>query len=228
MGAGIEAVGAWRAGARSPRRIGLTAPRAPVSNLPSDEAARAHPMPTEDQHARPDPFAAAGLDPASVRRQLAAAIARLCPRWPSSERDDLVQGAMVRLLEALARAPERGLNATYIRMTAHAVTLDELRRARRRHERTDAADLLDASPAPPGSDGNPHRARVGRELQEAVRECLARLVPPRRRAVLLHFFGYLPAEAGRVAGWDAKRAANLIYRGLADLRLCLAEKGHGR
>jgi RNA polymerase sigma-70 factor (ECF subfamily) len=32
-------------------------------------------------------------------------------------------------------------------------------------------------------------------------------------------------ELGRLLGWNAKKAENLVYRGLADLRGCLTEKG---
>ena len=32
-------------------------------------------------------------------------------------------------------------------------------------------------------------------------------------------------EVGRLLGWAAKRAENLVYRGMADLRGCLGGKG---
>ena len=52
-----------------------------------------------------------------------------------------------------------------------------------------------------------------------------RLVLPRRLAVTLHLQGHTVPEAGSLLGWNAKRAENLVYRGLADLRDCLAGKG---
>ena len=47
-------------------------------------------------------------------------------------------------------------------------------------------------------------------------------------AVTLHLQGHRGAETARLLGWSAKRAENLIYRGLADLRACLEARGMGR
>jgi len=59
----------------------------------------------------------------------------------------------------------------------------------------------------------------------AIRDCLLGLVTPRRLAVTLHLQGHTVPQAAEVLGWDAKRTENLVYRGLADLRVCLARKG---
>jgi RNA polymerase sigma-70 factor, ECF subfamily len=44
--------------------------------------------------------------------------------------------------------------------------------------------------------------------------------------VTLYLQGHTVPETARILGWDAKRAENLVYRGLADLRQCLMGKGH--
>jgi RNA polymerase sigma-70 factor (ECF subfamily) len=170
-----------------------------------------------------DPAWPEGFDPDSLRRQLSAAIATLHPRIPGHEREDLVHNAMIRLLAAHARGGGRGVNASYVWRTAHSVALDELDRAGRRVEAQVASEDLERHPA--ARSGDPERQAALAELRAALRECLSALAADRRRAVVLQWLGHPPAETGRLLGWSAKRAANLCYRGLADLRLCLARKG---
>ena len=159
-----------------------------------------------------------------VHRQLSAAVARVCPGWLRSEREDLVQTAMIRLLERLDRDEGKTtLNATYVWKTAYSVTLDEIRRARRRYEVAGGEDDVgDGEPAPgPDPERSAERAQTGRALQD----CLGRIARPRRHVVLLSLLGYTPAESGALLGWSAKRVSNLLHRGQGDLRRCLEAKG---
>ena len=41
----------------------------------------------------------------------------------------------------------------------------------------------------------------------------------------LHLQGHSVPDAARVLDWPAKRTENLLYRGLANLRECLMNKG---
>jgi RNA polymerase sigma-70 factor (ECF subfamily) len=50
-------------------------------------------------------------------------------------------------------------------------------------------------------------------------------VRPRRIATTLHLQGHRIREVGDLMGWTEKKAENLIYRGLADLRNCLKSQG---
>ena len=43
------------------------------------------------------------IDYAQLREDLARAVARLCPGWLSSQRDDLVQSAMMRVMQIVDR-----------------------------------------------------------------------------------------------------------------------------
>jgi RNA polymerase sigma-70 factor (ECF subfamily) len=43
--------------------------------------------------------------------------------------------------------------------------------------------------------------------------------------VTLHLQGYSVAEAAALLAFGLKQTENLVYRGLADLRRCLAAKG---
>ena len=177
---------------------------------------------SRDKDAAGDAYPAVpGVDFESLRRQLAAALAQRGPPWLAEHREDLMQTALTRLVTVLR---ERGgeINATYVWKTAYCVMMDEVRRAYRRHE----VPLTDESaPVHDSSRSNPERSVLSRETGVHVRECLARLVPSRRRAVALRFLGHTPIESARKLGVSAKRVSNLVYRGLADLRRCLEAKG---
>jgi RNA polymerase sigma-70 factor (ECF subfamily) len=44
-------------------------------------------------------------------------------------------------------------------------------------------------------------------------------------AVALHLQGHSVPDIGKLMSWAPKKADNLVYRGLADLRECLVSKG---
>jgi len=165
------------------------------------------------------PEVSGGLDVTAVHRTLTRAVRAVCPRRLESERDDLVQGAMARVLSA-TRGGE--VNATYVWKAASCALLDEVRSARRRHEvplEEDAVSgIRDRTPGP-------DRALGAHALGVAVRRCLGTLATDRRRAVALHVLGYTPREAARVLDWSTKRVSNCVFRGLVDLRACLKTKG---
>jgi RNA polymerase sigma-70 factor (ECF subfamily) len=72
---------------------------------------------------------------------------------------------------------------------------------------------------------NPERSAAAEEIGRGIRDCLAAMKRERRLAVALHLQGHRIAEAARLLDCDEKRAENLVYRGLDDLRRCLAAKG---
>ncbi|MDP9121368.1 MAG: RNA polymerase sigma factor, partial [Acidobacteriota bacterium] len=78
---------------------------------------------------------------------------------------------------------------------------------------------------PPASAPDPFAEAAGSELRGAIVECLQHLVEYRRRAVVLHLLGHSVPDIGRRLAWDAKRAENLVFRGMRDLRRCLENKG---
>jgi RNA polymerase sigma factor (sigma-70 family) len=154
---------------------------------------------------------------------LERAVARLCPRWLASERDDLVQASLLRVLEALSRrGPDdtRELNATYLWGAAHSAVLDELRRIRRRPRLVHDEELA-ARPA----TGGPHDRLAARDLARHVRDCLAGIDEARRHAVQLRLAGFGHEEIAELTGGPLRRASNLVFRGMEDLRNCLRGKG---
>lgn len=156
-----------------------------------------------------------------VRVHLDRAFSRLLPRELTSSRVDLIQTAVVRILEHERREKEPVRTASYVWRVAFTIIADELRRRRRAPEdATEEAQLeLEAQVHPPSA--------VLPGLGEALRACLALLAEARRRAVLLHLQGFRAFEAAELLRTSEKRAQNLTYRGLADLRQCLVGKGHG-
>jgi RNA polymerase sigma-70 factor (ECF subfamily) len=159
----------------------------------------------------------------ALERQLTHAVHRLCPAWLANHRDDIVQAALIKVTRLAQGENPAGFTASYIWKVAFSMVVDEIRRHRRRGEETladsAAAELPHAAP-------DPEREAAGRQIGRAIRACMDGLGDDRRLAVTLHLQGHSIAEASGYLGWPAKRIANLTYRGLGDLRRCLAAKGY--
>ena len=163
-------------------------------------------------------------DLVQVREALVRAVVRVCPPWMADRADDLVQVALLRLVDLHRRSDGTvDFSPYYLKKVAYSAVVDEIRRLRRRQEVALDEERPEFHPATPQPD--PERLTVSGEIGQAIRDCLGRLVRPRRLAVTLHLQGHRGAETARLLGWSAKRAENLIYRGLADLRSCLEAKG---
>jgi len=163
-----------------------------------------------------------------LRRRLARAVDRVCPPWLAEHREDITQNALLQLIRAADRSEgNRDYSTTYLVKVAHGATVDEIRRQARRKE------LAMGEPASIERVADPEAADVearaaAEELGRAVRDCLTRLVRDRQLAVTLHLLGCSVAEVAQRLHWNRKRSENLVYRGLADLRRCLAGKGFER
>ena len=77
----------------------------------------------------------------------------------------------------------------------------------------------------PAAGPDPAERAAAEEIGRAIRACLARLLPNRRLAVTLYLQGHTGPETASILGWSLKRAENMIFRGLADLRACLTRRG---
>lgn len=162
---------------------------------------------------------------------LRRAVARACPPELASAREDLVQTALVRVLEREARGEEnRVRTASYLWRVAWSAVIDELRRLKRRPTVSLEAMMSGAEERQPAGAPAPDVHPVTEPspgLGLALRQCLASLVGQRRAAVLLHLHGFTAQEAARTLGRGEKQVQNATYRGLGDLRRCLGSKGHG-
>ena len=160
---------------------------------------------------------------AHLRRVLTQAIGRVCPPWLEASREDLVQAACIKVL-ALLNEPERnrGLQTSYLWKVAHTTVVDEIRRLARQRESLKSF-LSEGDPA--ASAMSPERGYRGFQIGRALLECLSTLVRTRRIAVALHLQGSTVPEVAGHLGWSLKKAENMVYRGLSQLRICLTEKG---
>jgi RNA polymerase sigma-70 factor (ECF subfamily) len=175
---------------------------------------------------RPEPVAKALPDEglAQLRRDLERAVSRVCPPALANRREDLVQTAMIRVVELQRREPDRTrLSPAYLYRVAYTALIDEMRSLDRRREV--ALEEVEAMPRQPTAPGDPERSAGAAQIGRAVRDCLQRLVQDRRLAVTLYLQGHTIPEAAELLAWDGKRTENLVYRGLSGLRACLATKG---
>jgi RNA polymerase sigma-70 factor (ECF subfamily) len=170
------------------------------------------------------------VDYEQLRERLRRAVRRSCPGWIADDADDLVQVAMLRLLDRVRDRENHddehvaAFNSSYLYKVAYSAVVDEIRRRRARREV--AIEDHDEMPrAIETRTPDPQRRTEARQLRAAIADCLSRLIVPRRRAVTLHLHGHSTGETAALLGRELKQARNLIYRGLADLRQCLKKRG---
>ena len=72
---------------------------------------------------------------------------------------------------------------------------------------------------------DPVASPVATDTQAAIEDCLSRQIDARRRAVTLHLLGHTVGEIASYLECNAKKAENLVYRGIKQLRDCLTAKG---
>jgi RNA polymerase sigma-70 factor (ECF subfamily) len=166
------------------------------------------------------------VDVDELREALERVVARVCPAWLSAQRDDVVQSAVMRviqLLEARHGVSEGNppFPTSYLYKVGYSAVVDEIRRVRRRRE----TDLEDARHVSVAAACDPERTAASMEIGRGIQGCLACMKRERRLAVTLYLQGHTVAETARILDWPFKRTENLVYRGLADLRGCLASKG---
>lgn len=161
----------------------------------------------------------------TIRRELERAVGAVCPGWLGDRREDVVQNAMMKVLQLDRRSGgPRDLAASYLWKVAYSAAVDEMRRSGSRPELS-LAGVPDARPVGESPAPGPEATAAGRELGSAIRRCLTSLVRARRHAVTLYLYGHSVPDAARLLGWSRKRVENLVFRGLADLRRCLAARG---
>ena len=159
-----------------------------------------------------------------LQRRLLQAVARICPPWLLSSVDDLVQAAMVRVVQSARVDDEHpGIPSEYLDRAAHSALVDEMRRRRRRGEVGEESHSL--SHRPDLSPAGPEARLLAREISRHILGCLAALPEQRRVASTLKLLGHSVGEISDMMRWSYKRSENLVYRGMASLRGCLEAKG---
>ncbi len=186
--------------------------------LPEEGRAR-WPIRTETALDAPDD------DYAQLADDLRRAVARVCPAWLLARRDDVVQVALLRVLDVRRRRADAELKPAYLRRVAWSALVDEIRSWRRRREVALEDDDGLAAETRPARGPDPERHMRQVEIGRGISACLADLADDRRLAVTLHLQGHSVPEAAVLLAWSPKRTENLVYRGLQALRACLSSKG---
>ncbi len=171
-----------------------------------------------------DPEAAERSRYEGLRRDLARAVAAICPSWLASDRDDLIQTAILKVMAIERRGEEVPVrSSSYLYRVAHSAVVDAIRSRRRRpevplEEEQVANDERESAP-------DPEDLARAREIGRGIRACLSAMKEERRVATVLRLLGHSVPEAAERLGWSAKRTENLVYRGLFDLLTCLTRRG---
>lgn len=158
-----------------------------------------------------------------IYRELARKVARYCPAWLRDHADDIAQTAWLRLSASMKENEKnRDPGTTLIARVAYCTTIDEIRRHRRRRETGAVSGQLEAVPS---LESGPERDAGAQDIRESILACLEEMIENRSLGVVLHLQGHNAKEVAAIMEWPVKRAENLIYRGMADLRACLSRKG---
>lgn len=143
-----------------------------------------------------------------------------------SDLDEVMQDVRLRLWRSRGEVETlREMGASYVYRTAVTAALDILRARRARRTGRDAVAPLGETLAAPVED--PGRALEDRELEDRVFRAVDQLAPNRRPVVRMHLAGYDREEIARALGWTVGKVRNLLSRGLADLRVLLADTHPG-
>ena len=105
------------------------------------------------------------MDYAQLHRDLVRAVDRVCPRWMADRADDLVQVALMRVMEIQRKKEGTAeFSAFYLKKAAYSAMIDEIRRLRRRQEVSleGGSDEEEAVSYDPGRRRSGPRARLGR------------------------------------------------------------------
>jgi len=151
--------------------------------------------------------------PAEMRAVLVRAVRHHCPSELRSQAEDLAHTAWLRIVERKGGEDSAALEPSYLWRVAFTVVIDEIRR---RSARTAQVETLRTVP---------HAVVPGPDLGAEIRSCLEQLPEARQLPVILHLQGFRNEEVARALHFNEKRAENLIYRGLEQLRQCLSAKG---
>lgn len=159
-----------------------------------------------------------------ILSELTKAVRKAVPVRLRGEVDDLIQKAGVKLWRLVEKdETKRRVNRSYLWRVATTTVIDEARRLYRKMERSleESADpaVLEVATA------DPERLSSLHQTVRVLRSCLLKLIPDRRIAVGLYLLGDSVVTIAELKGWNLKRTKNLVYRGLSDLKACLAARG---
>ncbi|HXE56949.1 MAG TPA: sigma-70 family RNA polymerase sigma factor [Gemmatimonadales bacterium] len=173
----------------------------------------------------PDLQLSAALEQAVARFAAMVRHVGLRHRLSEADLDEVMQEVRLRLWRARGTAEglER-IGSSYVYRTAVSAALDLLRRRRTRQS---SAEPLDEVAAAATAGRDPAEELESSELAREVERVIETIPASRRPVVRMHLAGYPREEIAEMMGWTEAKTRNLLYRGLADLRAGLIERGIG-
>ncbi len=177
--------------------------------------------------------------PAVSRNPLSPAIESLLQRFQAlvrsvggrhgladAEVDELMQSVRLRVWHARDTSEQiAATSSSYVYRTAVSAALDIIRARRKREDPIDTIPERDEHRL--GITPSPDQVMESKELEMTVSQAVEEITPSRRPVVKMFLAGYDREEIAQLLGWSEAKTRNLLYRGLADLRERLAERGIG-
>ncbi len=143
-----------------------------------------------------------------------------------AELDELMQSVRLRIWRARETSEQIATtSSSYVYRTAVSAALDIIRARRKREEPIDAIAEQDAHQM--RVEPSPQHSLEHAELEGAVMRAVEEITPSRRPVVKMFLVGYEREEIAHLMGWSDSKTRNLIYRGLAELRVILTARGIG-
>jgi RNA polymerase sigma-70 factor (ECF subfamily) len=160
----------------------------------------------------------------ALSRRVSSAVRRSCPTWLAGQAEDIAQDVLMKLLKKQDSGEgKRTFSTLYLEKSAYGAVVDEIRRVcRRKEDRVEDVTLANRSVS---ERAGPDRSSYGGEIAAGILSCLKGLSRSRKLAVTLYLHGCTVPETASRLKWHLKRTESHVYRGLADLRNCLAERG---
>lgn len=149
--------------------------------------------------------------------------------------DEVMQDVRLRLWRARGESEQiLGSSASYVYRTAMSAALDLIRRRRRTtgpgpayDDQASKEDVIDQVPSTLPGGGSPEHLLDATDVEHAVQVAISRIAMSRRPVVRMYLLGHPQMEIATLMGWSEAKTRNLLYRGLADLRVQLTAMGYG-
>ncbi|HJR62697.1 MAG TPA: sigma-70 family RNA polymerase sigma factor [Gemmatimonadaceae bacterium] len=145
-------------------------------------------------------------------------------RLSDADLDEVMQEVRIRLWRAHGEGDQiSAVPTSYVYKTAMTAAMDLLRR-RSAFQASDTLALDDDLDVESTAAG-PEEELSASDLAAEVGRALDTIPASRRPVVRMHLAGYSREEIASMLRWSEPKTRNLLYRGLADLRERLSERG---
>lgn len=150
--------------------------------------------------------------------------------------DEVMQDVRLRLWRARGGSEQiLDSSASYVYRTATSAALDLIRRRRRTtpppgpayEDPASKEDVIGQLPSTLPGGGSPEHMLEATDVERAVQVAISRIAMSRRPVVRMYLLGHPQMEIATLMGWSEAKTRNLLYRGLADLRVQLTAMGYG-